>query len=100
VLEYSACLFACGAAIRESTGVPLPTVSQQVYLPDLHQLQTQLGAPAFEAAWSEGWDMPVLSLIERISTGLDENGEPSFAAMGSRVIETALLPRLGLDVGS
>ncbi|HEY8284660.1 MAG TPA: BTAD domain-containing putative transcriptional regulator [Chloroflexota bacterium] len=99
MLEYSTCLFACGAAIRESTGVPLPTVSQQVYLPDLHQLQDLLGVAVFEAAWSAGWDMPVLSLIDLISGGLDEGGEPG-AVMGSRVRETALLPMIGMDADS
>ncbi|HVA89711.1 MAG TPA: hypothetical protein VNL71_07695, partial [Chloroflexota bacterium] len=79
---------------------PLHTVSQQVYLPDLQQLQALLGPTVFEAAWIAGWDMPVLSLIERISGGLEEGGEPSLAVMGSRVIETALLPRIGLDAGS
>jgi tetratricopeptide (TPR) repeat protein len=100
VLEFSTRLFACAAAVRENTGVPLPAVSQLVYQPDLLQLQSLLGPAVFEAAWGAGWDMPVASLIERIPVGPDENGEPSLSTMGSRVIETALLPMGGLDTGS
>jgi len=99
-LEFSVRLFACAAAIRESTGVPLPTVSQQVYLPDLHQLQTLLGTLAFEVAWSEGWDMPVLSLLERIPGEQDEDEEPFAAALGSSAVSMPLLPMTGVDTGS
>jgi len=66
LLEVSTLLFACGAALRESTGVPLPTVSQRVYQPDLQQLQALLGPALFEATWVVGWEMPVLTLIDRL----------------------------------
>jgi predicted ATPase len=65
-LDRSAQLFACAAALRESTGVAVHTALQRVYQADLQRLQTLLGPVAFEAAWMAGWDMPVLSLIEQI----------------------------------
>ncbi|MGH2346820.1 MAG: hypothetical protein ACRDG4_16460, partial [Chloroflexota bacterium] len=76
VHELSTHLFACAAALRDSTGVPLPTVSQLVYRPDLQRLQTSLGTERFEAAWSAGWEMPVLPLVERILVRQGA-GEPS-----------------------
>jgi predicted ATPase/DNA-binding SARP family transcriptional activator len=64
--ELSTQLFACAAALRESTGVPVPPASQHMYQANLQRLQALLGPAAFEAAWTVGWDVPVLELIERL----------------------------------
>jgi non-specific serine/threonine protein kinase len=64
--ELSTQLYACAAALRESAGVPVPPASQHMYQANLQRLQASLGATAFEAAWSAGWDAPVLELIEQL----------------------------------
>jgi non-specific serine/threonine protein kinase len=66
LFELSAQLFGCAAALRESTGVPVPPASQHMYQANLQRLQASLGAAAFEAAWTAGWNAPVLSLIEQL----------------------------------
>jgi hypothetical protein len=66
LFELSAQLFGCAAALRESTGVPVPPASQHMYQANLQRLQASLGATAFEAAWTAGWDAPVHSLIEQL----------------------------------
>jgi tetratricopeptide (TPR) repeat protein len=88
-LELSAHLFACAAALRESTGVPLPTTSQRVYQPDLQRLQILLGPAVFEATWCVGWDMPVLSLIERIPAWSEGGGGPPPGGIDGGAEETA-----------
>jgi hypothetical protein len=64
--ELSTQLYACAAALRESAGVPVPPASQHMYQANLQRLQALLGPAAFEAAWTAGWDAPVLELIERL----------------------------------
>jgi predicted ATPase/DNA-binding SARP family transcriptional activator len=66
MFELSTQLFACAAVLRESAGVPVPPTSQHMYQANLQRLQASLGTPAFEAAWTAGWDAPVLELIERL----------------------------------
>jgi hypothetical protein len=66
IFELSTHVFACAAALRERTGVPLPATSRRVYQPDLEQLQALLGPSEFDAAWGAGRGMPVRSLSEQL----------------------------------
>jgi non-specific serine/threonine protein kinase len=59
-------LFACAAAVRESTGAKVEAGNLHMHKATLDGLRASLGTTAFEAAWGVGWDTPVLTLIERI----------------------------------
>jgi tetratricopeptide (TPR) repeat protein len=61
-------LFACAAALRESTGVSIHAANQPIYKADLQRLQKLLGAGRFEAEWSTGWNTPVASIVEQVPT--------------------------------
>jgi non-specific serine/threonine protein kinase len=67
LLELSIQLFACAAALRESTGVPVYASNLLRLQAELQQLRDLLGPAAFEVAWVVGWDAQVLSLIEQVS---------------------------------
>ncbi len=97
LLEFGTRLFACAAALRESTGVPIPTVSQLVYQPDLHQLHALMGSEAFEAAWTLGWDTPVLSLLEHFAPSLREGRGPSQGVGEDNAVSLTLVPMTGSD---
>jgi predicted ATPase/DNA-binding SARP family transcriptional activator len=95
LLEFGTRLFACAAALRESTGVPIPTVSQLVYQPDLHQLHALLGTEAFEEAWTLGWDTPVLSLLEHFAPSLREGRGSSQGVGEDDAVSLMLIPMTG-----
>ena len=62
-------LYAAGAALRETSGVPLTPTQSTDMQPQLATARTQLGEVAFQAAWQAG---RALSLAQAISYALEE----------------------------
>jgi tetratricopeptide (TPR) repeat protein len=52
-------LFGAVAALRESSGPPLPPVARAAYERDVGALRAQMGEAAFAAAWAAGQAMPL-----------------------------------------
>jgi hypothetical protein len=56
-------LFGAAAAIRDAIGAPLPPTYRSQYDGTTAALRATLGQVAYQAAWAEGWTLPLEQAI-------------------------------------
>jgi predicted ATPase/class 3 adenylate cyclase/DNA-binding CsgD family transcriptional regulator len=94
-VEHAARLFGAAAALRESSGMPLPPVERAPYERDVAAVRAQLDEATFAAAWAAG---RALQLEQVIACALEPVPEITSPAPSATSLNAASIPSSSADL--